>query len=172
MSKIVYLYVRPLFLHYFFHGLHQWPMLCLLTSNKFHQLYFFYVKSLLPMGLAYDLFILLLFIFSRESCDFILVLGQRSNGLFSWARENGRERAGYPPLATTAGAWYSYLDDTFAYLVSWLLLVFLWEILLIIRLIESKLQTDRLSLISTTSHGDGPNTSFSSGKPGHPLGGD
>ena len=29
-------------------------MLCLLTFNKFYHLYFFYVKSLLPMGQAYE----------------------------------------------------------------------------------------------------------------------
>ena len=34
-------------------------MLCLLTSNNFYQLYFFYVKTSLPMGLAYDLIIFL-----------------------------------------------------------------------------------------------------------------
>ena len=34
-------------------------MLCLLTSNKFYQLYFLYVKSLIPMGLAYELLLLL-----------------------------------------------------------------------------------------------------------------
>jgi hypothetical protein len=39
-------------------------MLCLLTSNKFYQLYFFYVKLSLPMGLAYDM-IFLFFLFLR-----------------------------------------------------------------------------------------------------------